>query len=388
MFNIMIVDDERSVREGIKRFLSGQEGLFDEVYGASNGAEAMEILKEKEPQIVLTDINMPYMDGLEFIETLKKQKTDIQTIVLSGYDEFSYAQRAMRNGVEHYLLKPVNRKELLELLNQMKEEYFRKTRAKEEDIQERERVQKQQQLLCDRLLHVILREPIDREEWHYELELMDLWKEQAAYVVCIVNYAVLPSDEALKTVCKDYELRQLQLMKNGDEQVILLVADSKEKAGQLEQWVRKTHTEDGNNAGIKLGKVVDSISQVYHSYCMAKEDSMIQQKDFAERALKLIRTRWNDSDLTLNEIAGELYISHNYLRYLIKERTGKSFVKYVTDLRLEKAAEILKGTDMRIQDVALEVGFEDAGYFTRIFTKKYECSPSKYREKYSNFVHI
>ena len=108
---------------------------------------------------------------------------------------------------------------------------------------------------------------------------------------------------------------------------------------------------------------------------------MVEQQDIANRALRLIGSKWNDPKLTLNDIAGELYVSHNYLRYLIKEKTGMSFVKYVTELRLERAALILSTTDMKVQEVALEVGFEDAGYFTRVFTKKYECSPSKYRER-------
>ena len=123
------------------------------------------------------------------------------------------------------------------------------------------------------------------------------------------------------------------------------------------------------------------IAEIHLSYDAARKDSMVEQQDIANRALRLIGSKWNDPKLTLNDIAGELYVSHNYLRYLIKEKTGMSFVKYVTELRLERAALILSTTDMKVQEVALEVGFEDAGYFTRVFTKKYECSPSKYRER-------
>ncbi len=389
MFSIMIVDDEKSVREGLKNYLSRQENLFDEVYSAVNGEEALELMQEKQPQVIVTDINMPHMDGLEFIELLKKQRQDVQIIVLSGYDDFTYAQRAMRNGVEHYLLKPVDRKELVELLSQMKEAYFRKLRAREENVQEKERVHKQQQLLCSRLLNILLDGPINKNQWRYELELLNLWQEDVAYAVCIKNKGLRQEQGAgdsgvrrtFRSRCEAYGLGQLLLQEQEEEQVILLTAASRETEGNLKAWIEQVRSGSDSESELKFGTIVDDIAQVHASYEAARKDSMLQQQDIAQRALLLIQTKWNDPKLTLNDIAGELYVSHNYLRYLIKEKTGMSFVKYLTEIRLERAAAILSSTGRKVQEVALEVGFEDAGYFTRVFTKKYECSPSKYREK-------
>jgi len=310
MFSIMIVDDEKSVREGLRNYLSRQEGLFDEVYSAVNGEEALKLLEEKVPQVIITDINMPHMDGLEFIELLKARRQEVQIIVLSGYDDFTYAQRAMRNGVEHYLLKPVDRKELVMLLSQMKERYLQNVKAKQENAQERERANKQHQLLN-----------------------------------------------------------------------ILLEPDSQEKTQKLEQWLSAVREMGDLSLEQVFGRLVGEGFGEEKDKEGEWQNSEAEQKDIAQRALKLIQSRWKNPKLTLNDIAGELYVSHNYLRYLIKEKTGMSFVKYLTDIRLEHAAAILSTTDRMVQDVALEVGFEDAGYFTRVFTKKYACSPSKYREK-------
>lgn len=387
MFSIMVVDDEKSVREGLVKYLLKQNALFDEVYSAANGTEALEILGNKRPQIIITDINMPHMNGLEFIEELKKQDREVQIIVLSGYDEFSYAQRAMRNGVEHYLLKPVDRRELIGLLSQMKDTYLQQRRTKEEHVLDRERVQVQQKRLCDRLLNIMMDGPIDRDAWHYELDLMDLWKDGAVYGICIMNQAPQLGEtvcnnhvEQFEKTCRSYQLRYEKLRENERELVFLLVADSTSKEEKLEMWVKENRSEGWLEPYMKMGSTVRSISEIYISYLSAKKE-LERQEDIAERALKLIQNKWNDSTLTLNEIAGKLYISHNYLRTLIKERTGSSFVKYLTEIRLERAAEILQTTELKVQEVARNVGFEDAAYFTRVFTKKYHCSPVKFREK-------
>lgn len=393
MFNVMVVDDEKSMREGLQKFLARQEDLFDEVYTAANGVEAVQLLKDKQPQVIVTDINMPHMDGLEFIELLKMQRQDVKIIVISGYDDFSYAQRAMRSGVEHYLLKPVDRRELIEVLRKTREEYYDRIKARQEDVEEKERVQKQQKLLCDRFLGMVLKGPVEKEEWRFELELLDLWKDDITYTVCIANDTAMQGDqkarerhkEALEENCDKLGIRMLAVQEDEEAAVLLLAADSPEKAAVMAQWIEQ-QKEQAVSVGteeiaLKFGGLVKGIAEVHLSYDAARKDSMVEQQDIANRALRLIGSKWNDPKLTLNDIAGELYVSHNYLRYLIKEKTGMSFVKYVTELRLERAALILSTTDMKVQEVALEVGFEDAGYFTRVFTKKYECSPSKYRER-------
>lgn len=306
MFSVMIVDDEKSVREGLKNYLSRQEGLFDEIFSAVNGEDALLVLEEKTPQVIITDINMPHIDGLEFIERLKRRNQQTQIIVLSGYDDFSYAQRAMRSGVEHYLLKPVDRKELVTLLGQMKEIHIQKMKEQRET---------------------------EREYKHH------------------------------------------QLLK------ILLEPESSERTQKLEEWLEAVC--ELGDAELKL-----EFEQLVGNYGTEIQIRGGEETDLGQQALQMIQTKWKDPKLTLNDIAGELYVSDNYLRYLIKEKTGMSFVKYLTDIRLECAASILSRTDRKVQEVAQEVGFEDAGYFTRVFTKKYACSPSKYRDKNSNFVHV
>lgn len=106
MIKILIVDDEKIERNGIK-FLLKQMNLELEIFEAVNGLKALDVLKEEKIDILLTDIKMPFMDGIELIQEVVKSWKDIKIIIFSGYGEFEYARMAMKSGVSNYILKPV-----------------------------------------------------------------------------------------------------------------------------------------------------------------------------------------------------------------------------------------------------------------------------------------
>ena len=115
---IMIVDDEPKIRQGLRTLLSGQEGM--EVVGAYESAiSALLAISEKNPDVLITDIRMPECNGLDFIEKIREKDKRIKIIILSGYSEFSYAQRAIKYGVYRYLTKPTNPRELLMALREL-----------------------------------------------------------------------------------------------------------------------------------------------------------------------------------------------------------------------------------------------------------------------------
>ena len=106
---IMIVDDEPKIRQGLRTLLSGQEGM--EVVGAYESAiSALLAISEKNPDVLITDIRMPECNGLDFIEKIREKDKRIKIIILSGYSEFSYAQRAIKYGVYRYLTKPTSKR--------------------------------------------------------------------------------------------------------------------------------------------------------------------------------------------------------------------------------------------------------------------------------------
>lgn len=126
MYRLLIVDDEEIEREGMVEFIPWEEYGVQLVGAAWNGIEALNIIKEEKPDIVLTDIKMPVMDGLELIREAKKICCDIEFIVLSGYGEYEFTSQAMEEGIRHYILKPFDETKILEVLEKVKDEIQRK----------------------------------------------------------------------------------------------------------------------------------------------------------------------------------------------------------------------------------------------------------------------
>ncbi len=121
MYKAILVDDEILVRETISQNLDWEGLGYELVQECQNGQEAIDFIKENEVDLVLTDINMPYVTGLEVSQFVYEQKADTLVVIFSGYDEFQYAKKAMQYGVVDYLLKPVTPRELVQVLKDQKE---------------------------------------------------------------------------------------------------------------------------------------------------------------------------------------------------------------------------------------------------------------------------
>ncbi len=120
MKNILIVDDEKFVRLGLKTMIERSELCTGIIVECKNGKEALDAISQNEFDVIFSDIKMPIIDGIEFIKTIKKDNlSSARIIVISGYDDFTYAVEAMRNGACEYLLKPIERKGFIEVLKKL-----------------------------------------------------------------------------------------------------------------------------------------------------------------------------------------------------------------------------------------------------------------------------
>ncbi len=114
--SLLVADDEDTIRKGVAKYIQLHTELIDKVYEAANGEEALEMTLKYEPDIILLDVQMPLMSGIEVMAGIKKAGFDPIVIILSGYDEFKYAQQALRYGAREYLLKPVRANVILETI--------------------------------------------------------------------------------------------------------------------------------------------------------------------------------------------------------------------------------------------------------------------------------
>ena len=114
---VFIVDDEKIIRKGISSILQQHIPSLEIIGEAADGAEALEKISANVPDIVITDVKMPNMDGVELTKELHRQHPSIKIIVLSGYDDYNYVRQSMKNGALDYLLKPIDKHEFLSLIN-------------------------------------------------------------------------------------------------------------------------------------------------------------------------------------------------------------------------------------------------------------------------------
>ena len=120
LYKIMLVDDEEEVRTSIIKKINWKANGFEVVGDAENGRDALEKIENLEPNVIITDIRMPYMDGLALTESIRQRFPSIKVIIFSGFDDFTYAKEAIRLGVTEYILKPVNVDELTEILKKVR----------------------------------------------------------------------------------------------------------------------------------------------------------------------------------------------------------------------------------------------------------------------------
>ena len=112
MYTLLIADDEPLIRNGVKKIIDWESLGFSEIFLAEDGQEALDIIRKNHVDLVLTDIAMPFMDGLELSEILSKEFPDIHVVILTGHEDFEYAQKSVGLGVKNYILKPIGAESL------------------------------------------------------------------------------------------------------------------------------------------------------------------------------------------------------------------------------------------------------------------------------------
>ncbi len=174
---LIIVDDEAEIREGINRSIPWTEYGIEVAGLATNGREALRMIGDLEPDMMLLDIRMPVMNGLEVLEKLPAQKTIPKVAILSGYDDFSYCQQALRSGVSDYLLKPCRPQEILAVIRRIREQILTAESEASQWVYLQEQFRENLGLLREKLLiYLIQHETMDMEmglaRWSlYEMEI-------------------------------------------------------------------------------------------------------------------------------------------------------------------------------------------------------------------------
>ena len=436
MFNLLIADDEQLERRAIKSIVSDRlKGVFD-IYEAKNGREAIEIADKIRPEVIIMDIKMPGINGIEAIKEIKKFHREGYFIILTAYDYFWYAKEAIEVDVKEYLLKPLKRDELIEKL-EIAVQQVEEIRAKRnKEMKLREKVYTMQPIIENQLCYTIINNDINENEVEMLLEYLNMqFKAGYSMLLNIDNKldSTLDRNE-IKLAIKEYIKELIQ----GSNKVILssfftadIVMFIEMNDSYNEEDVMQESLELGNrlvdvikekfgvNITIGIGRVYRGIDNLNKSYDEAavsiccencktrikhyediythsnevsdgeKESNCYEivsngetQEGLISKAVEYIKINYN-SEITLEEVSGYICISSYYFSKIFKEVTGKNYVDYITELRIEKAKEMLKSGAYSIKDICFEVGYNDPNYFSRVFKKVEGVTPSEFKIKSS-----
>ncbi|WP_033164980.1 response regulator [Clostridium sp. KNHs205] len=342
MFTVQIVDDEPIVRMGLKKLIPWEELEFHTVYEAQNGEEALKQLKEHHIDLIITDIEMPIMNGMEYIKKVKELKGKQAIVILTAYAEFEYAKSAIEYGVAGYILKPIAENQIIETLNQVKKTLtvpVERKYTRELDKKLIEAV-----LLTDSKAYELLAAILE-EEGQYELEDISGMNLRFSYIL----------EEIVQAINKKYaNLNKL-------EPLGVNLTDGRQK------YMSRTALTERFELEIKR------LFDILDKYLLVYKDNVVRQ---ASRYV----VNHVDEKIGLTIISNYLNISKNYFCSLFKQETGENFLNYVTKIKMQRAKYLLKEKNMRIYEVCNYLGYTDTTYFTKLFKKYIGMTPNDYKK--------
>lgn len=535
---VFLVEDEMVIRRGIKNSIDWEKEGYIFCGEASDGELAYPMIIKEKPDILITDIRMPFMDGLELCKLVKKELPNIKILILSGYDEFDYAKEAIRLGVTEYLLKPISSGKLLEALNGVSESIRREKEDKDlvrkymEEMRENTEHEKQkffEQMIAGNLSMADALETGKKYEMNLSAGMYNLLlfrftlgeeNRKSGELLGEAEYAIeklterleyvfefqrgvegwaflLMADneeqmsERVKELSKDLE----EIMKNystiayfgGIGQPVARLRELEESFREAERALAARFTMELNRIisveDIRMAQNVDTLDDieitsfgeiektrtmlekflnngaedeidefvdvyinelpeenlksvlmrqyiimdayiVMMSFCekiegiegemqaqseelknsMKTSQTLEEIKNYIRMLLKKIigvrdtisgrrysdiieiakdqiRKTYMSDEISLNMIAAEVGMSPSYFSSIFSKEMGKTFVEYLTEMRMDRAKELLMCSSMKTSEIGYEVGYKDPHYFSYIFKKTQNCTPKEFRAR-------
>jgi len=217
MYRLMLVDDEPEIRDGLQEIIKWEQEGFQVVGVAENGLEALQVAQSVSPDLVVTDIRMPFMDGLEMARRMRKMLPTVQFVVLSGYDEFDYARQAIQIQIKDYVLKPISSDEFVQVLRRVKS-HLDEDFAQRSDVRTlKEHLKSSLPVLKELLLTSLLSGGVSRQEAIASAQRYDLAIESPRYVVALLRIGGIAGTKTEHDLAGDQELLRFAVMNIAEE---------------------------------------------------------------------------------------------------------------------------------------------------------------------------
>ena len=536
LYRIMLVDDEEEVRKAMIRQMDWEQLGFTVAGDAENGRDALEKLEQLEPDVVMTDIRMPYMDGLALTARIREKYPSVKILIFSGYDDFEYAQQAIKLHVTEYILKPVNSQELAEILqririsldeeieqrrniNTLRENYLgslpilremflnnlvsrtadvdtvvpklreygidildaRKWLAAVIHVEKMERSEDQvlsqhQELIpisvkklvedhlkpyCrfavfDSIEGITVIAAVDQDNTQTGLInlLNDICRESRRFLEVTITVGVGHSCGTLQEISRSYQTvvdalgyraivgsgktiyindvepvsrGKLQLDAKGEAELVSAIKfGPAELIGTVIQGLISRMDDVRVHARqyqVYMLSIVNCVIRLMQQYDLDMGEMFGDQTPYGEilagihrreefaawlipvacrmnealnrerdnttrkvilEAREYIQDNYSNPELSVEMLCRHLHMSPAYFSTVFKKETGQTYINYLTEVRLEKAVELLNTTEDKTYVIAQKVGYQEQNYFSYVFKKKYGISPTRYRGAQNN----
>lgn len=398
MHRMLIVDDEPIVRKGLKETIDWSKENIEITHTAKHGGEALEIVKNHAIDLVITDIRMPIMDGVEFIQAVKALGLDLNIVVLSGYKDFEYAKTSLESGAFTYLLKPIDNQELIDKVKEARDALeasrektsFQKTAT--EDLGK----------LREFFIIDALKGRIETSDhYRHKSQQYGLPVIEEGTLVYVQNEVALsdPSDALDKfreALIEEKHLKEppsYYAKMNPDTFVYVHgITDKKKVQTAYEHALFRYESSEGETFLIGLS-TFSSFEGLAEAYQLAKtraqgkpypylnhivsDETHATLKPQVREALEYIAKHY-DENITVKTVSEALYVSDSYLMHAFKDNLNRTFNEYLTTYRLKKAKELLLNSHYHVYEIADKVGYGDVKYFSQVFKKHTGMSPREY----------
>ncbi|AIQ51507.1 response regulator transcription factor [Paenibacillus sp. FSL R7-0331] len=366
MYKVMIVDDEPLFRDFLRLKMDWQRLGFEVCCEARNGQEALVEAEKHRPHLALVDINMPFMDGIELAGKLKDRFERIVIVFISGHNEFEYVQKAVRTGVQDYLLKPFNEAEMTEMLERIRPKLPRLSGGR-----------KAVQQAADG----------SGTAGHASgQEMPELGSVRDAIVLGLRMKDADVLEEVRKAVS------QLRGSTWGDEyadaMMMGLLSLALTFAGERGFSYSRVWDSGEDKAPYDRLKACASwdeaeewLTALYRRVIQLTEDvKPTKASNLFNAAIRYIEQHYADAELSAEQVAGGVYVDSSYLRRVFRKESGHSIVDHLTHIRMKKARELLLGGNRRLADISESVGYADPSYFSKSFKKRFGVTPTEYEQ--------
>ncbi|MGP4038786.1 response regulator transcription factor [Gracilibacillus sp. D59] len=331
MSKFLIVDDEPLICKGVSKLICRVAPNWELCAEAWDGKEGIEKVIQYQPDLIFSDIRMPEMDGLTMANQLIDQAISVPIVFLTGYDEFAYTQKAIKNKAFDYLLKPINEADLRQVFGRYQREYNVETHLEQEEA------------TVLRQYEFFLENTIESQNISNFNSLSD-WYNKLEKFISIRSFIYITTSAF------------------------------------------NSHLLKYNIIGVDYKPIINetniiNVIQKLQEYCVLNVDKL---KAYNKNRLIEKVEKWVESNIqeniSLTEVANVVHLNATYFSEYFKKCKGETFSQYLVRCRMEKAKELLSDHSLRVYEVASNVGYSDNRHFSKVFQSKVGMTPTEYRK--------